>query len=77
MGCSCFVSCLEDDEVGGGGAVVDDGKGIGTDWVRFASIVTRRFLDFFCGIVSLFVGFVLVRFVVVMVVVVDGCNVTM
>ena len=52
MGRSC--SCLDDDEVGGG-AVDDGGKGIGTDWVGFASIVTRRFLDFVCGIVSLFV----------------------
>ena len=57
MGRSGSVSCLDDDdEVGGGAAVVDDGgKGIGTDWVGLASIVTRRFLDFVCGIVSFFV----------------------
>ena len=55
--CSGSVSCLEDDDVDVGGVVVvdDDGKGIVTDWVGFASIVTRRFLDFFCWIVSFFV----------------------
>ena len=49
------VSCLDDDEVGGVAVDDDGGKGIGTDWVGLASIVTRRFLDFVCGIVSFFV----------------------